>query len=345
MSFLQQSVELESPRWQALQPWVAALLSDAQKLPRTALPLESATREGVLPWLAHSLHDAGRLQGLGDQQPEIRKVLNHCAAVHLFGERELSRLAALSRDFDMGFVVFKGHAVARTLYAHPACRPTSDFDLLVAPGQVAAAQDWLKAAGYRPYDPYYGTLWLASQVWVPETAASLAGSLDLHWDVSSRMYFRHRVSIDALIRDAPRVPCGETEIRVPCPIDNLVIACIHLAAMDPGITVDLRWLLDIRLLMAEIAPLKIDNLVERAREWHAAEACLVFGEAAGRLDDSPVVQPVLEALRAAASPRRMAEYDRTLRSRGYDLWRYWLRLGAREKVGLVGDAVRKVFRR
>jgi hypothetical protein len=296
----------------------------------------------VLPWLAHTLHEAGQL---GEQQAEVRKILNECAALHLFGEHELARLAERARYFGVDFVAFKGHAVARTIYGHPACRPTSDFDVLVAPGDVIAAQALIKESGYRPYGAYYGTLWLASQVWVPESGGALQGSLDLHWDVTNRMYFRHRVSIKNLVRDARRVPCGDTELRVPCPVDNLVIACIHLAAMDPGITVDLRWLLDIRLLLAEIAGSEIDALVERAREWHAVEACLVFGEAAAGLDDDPAVQPVLEALRATASAQRMAEYDRTLRSRGYDLWRYWLRLGAREKVELVGAFARKVLKR
>ena len=107
----------------------------------------------------------------------------------------------------------------------------------------------------------------------------------------------------------------------------------------------MRWLLDIRLLLAEIAHTEIDDLVERAREWHAVEACLVFGEAAARLDDAPALQPALEALRAATSEKRMAEYDRTIRSRGFDLWSYWRRLPLKGKAMLPIEAARRMVRR
>ena len=54
---------------------------------------------------------------------------------------------------------------------------------------------------------------------------------------------------------------------------------------------------------------------------------------------------VLGALQAASSDMRMADYDRTLRSRGYDLRRYWSRLPMRGKLGLLAEGVKRgVFR-
>ena len=83
----------------------------------------------------------------------------------------------------------------------------------------------------------------------------------------------------------------------------------------------------------------------RAAQLRAVEACLVFGEAAAGLDDSEQMAPVLEALRGAAKPKLMAEYDRTLGSRRWDLWGYWRRLKGKEKLGFFGDFLRKIRRR
>lgn len=342
MSYLQQEIELDQERWAVVRPWVAALLPVNASIPSREFPLDDAKLEGVLPWLAYRLYEAGLLVDLGKQQADLQKVLKQYAASHMFDEMQLERLASLAGDAGVDFLAFKGHAVARTLYSNPACRPTSDFDVLVAPGQVTAAQSWLESAGYRAYDPYYGNHWLASQTWIPVQQGGFSSSVDLHWDISNRMYFRQRVDIAQLIRNAQRVPCGEAEIRVPGLIDNCIIACIHLAAMDPGMPLDLRWLLDIRLLMAAIPEDRVGELLERADQWRGVEACLVFGEAAAKLDDSDAMEPVLEGLRGAGSAKRMREYDHTLRSRGYDLWCYWGRLPGKEKAAFFGDLFCKI---
>jgi len=345
VGYLQHPVETNPERWSLVQPWVAASLAERPALPDGRLPLEAATQEGVLPWLAYRLHEAGLLGRLGEPEGAVRAVLSRCAAQHMFSETGLERLLAEAERSGVDFVAIKGHAVGRTLYPSLACRPTTDFDLLVAPDQAQRARDLLKELGYQPFNRFIGRYWLASQTWFHADGEQVRYAVDLHWDITNRMYFRHRADLAQLVQQAPRVACGDQAIRVTDTADSLIVACVHLAAFDPGLTVQMRWLLDIRLLLGALPASAIAGFVARAAEWCAVEACLVFGEAAARLDDAPGLHAVLEALRSAASRERMAEYDRTLRSRGYDLWRYWLRLGGRQKVGLVGDALRKALKR
>jgi hypothetical protein len=345
MSYLQQKVEINRGRWARVQPWVAALLSEHPAPPAGSFPLAEAEQEGVLPWLAYRMHEAGMLQGLGEQEAAVREVLNRCAVQHMLSERELERLLGIAETTGIEFVAIKGHAVGRTLYPHPACRPTSDLDLLVSPEQVEAAQALLREAGYRPLNRYIGHGWLASQSWLYGTETRARHSVDLHWDITNRMYFRHRVNPVDLIQASPRVPCGNRSFQVTNLFDSTAIACVHIAAFKPGLLVQLRWLLDVRLLLAAIPGEEIPAFIERMADWRAVEACRVFGEAAAKLDDSPALGPVLRALRNAASEERMAEYDRTLRSRSYDLWRYWLRLPASGKVSLIGEGMKRGFRR
>jgi hypothetical protein len=64
--------------------------------------------------------------------------------------------------------------------------------------------------------------------------------VDLHWDYSNRMYFRNRLGFAEIWAKSREVACGGAMLRVPCPVDDLVLACVHLAAFDPGVHV--RWI-------------------------------------------------------------------------------------------------------
>jgi hypothetical protein len=345
MAFLRQPVEINAPRWAAVQPWMAALLAARPALPAGEFPLAEAEQEGVLPWLAWRLHEAGLLGAIGEAEGAARAVLNRCAAWLMFGEQEIERLLDVADRAGVELVAIKGHAVGRTLYPGAPCRPTGDFDFLVAPGQAQAARDMMAREGYRQYHWYIGHYWLASLSFHCIEDGLSKHAMDLHWDITNRMYFRERIDLAAVVHRALEVPCGSRTIRVTDLIDSTIIACVHLAAFPPGTPVQMRWLLDVRLLLEALSADEIALLIERAAGWAAVEACLVFGEAAARLDDAPALQPALEALRAATSEKRMAEYDRTIRSRGFDLWSYWRRLPLKGKAMLPIEAARRMVRR
>lgn len=311
------------------------------RLPAGALPVEEADAAGVLPWLGWRLQESGALAALAaDQQEQLRNALRRWSLMHLDSEAELERLARSASQRGLRFIAFKGHSVARTLYPNPACRPTSDFDLLIDPDQVAAAQAWLTEMGYSPTQHFVGTQWLGAQNWALGAAGKARFHADLHWDYSNRMYFRNRLPFASLWAASREVTCGETSLRVPCPADDLVLASVHLAAFKPGGLVRLVWLLDIYLLMAALGKAGVPVLLEHAGQARAVEACLRFGEQAAALGDRPVVEPVLKALAGAASDRRRSAYERTRRSRAIELGGYWLRLPAAGKVAFFGDMLR-----
>ena len=329
------------PPQDALHAWVAACLADQLHLPDVDLPMQAAADQGVLPWLGWRLHEAGLLPELADaEQEDLRHSLRRWALMHLDCEAELERLAQSAAELGIRFLAFKGHSVARTLYPHPACRPTSDFDLLIDPEQVEPAREWIAGLGYTPLQAFVGTVWLGAQSWASAAAGNARFHADLHWDYSNRMYFRRRLPFATIWAESLAVPCGATTLRVPCPADDLVLACVHLAAHDPGMPVLQRWLLDIRLLMGAVNGPELPLLLERARRAHAVEACLAYGEQAAELGEPEALAPVLSALRAEASPRRWRGYQRTLRWRGWDLACYWARLPIRQKAGFFGDMVR-----
>jgi len=340
-----------------LSRWIAACLEEKLVPPSGDLPVEAAEAEGVLPWLAYRLHEAGVLSALSPAEQEaLRHAMRQCSLVHLDSEAELERLANSAAQRGLRLLAFKGHSVARTLYPHPACRPTSDFDLLIDPVQVALGRQWISELGYSPLQPFVGTLWLGAQSWASRGAADAAAHghvnspfgthrhgrfhSDLHWDYSNRMYFRHRLGFAAIWAAARELPCGSAVLHLPCPVDDLILACVHLAAFDRGLHVRLIWLVDIYLLMARLNAQDIGQLLQRAAAAHALEACLACGEWAAQLGDAQKLQAVLQALRGTASPRRQRAYHRTLRWRAWDLACYWGRLEDGGKLRLFSDMLR-----
>ena len=343
MTYLSKKRSNEGAFDKDLQSWIKACISNQFRPTDQDFPQTQSESEGLLPWLAYRLHETGTLESLPTtQQDELRQGLRHSSLLHLDCEGELKRLSHSAAEDGIRLLTFKGHAVARTLYPHPACRVTSDFDFLVDPLQLDGIRSWLADSEYAPTNPFAGTIWLGAQNWAREIGGVTRFHSDIHWDYTSRMYFRQRLSFDDIWDRSVEVPCGDFMLRVPCPVDNLVLACVHLAAFDPGLHVRLIWLLDIYLLMASLDDSDVAFLLERAEKAHALEACLVFGERAEELGDADALGAVLSGLRKVASKRRMRAYDRTLRWRGWDLACYWARLGVKEKVLFFGDMVRWV---
>jgi len=327
-------------RAKGVLPWIRASLTGNGHWPAD-LDSILAADEGVLPWLSYALQNSGQLEVLiPEMQQKMKASLRQTNMLHLASEGEMQRLASIAEARGIRLMAFKGHAVARTLYPHAACRTTSDFDFLVDAGQLAELQNWLSDAGYLPTDPFAGTVWLGARNWVLGPGGTARFHADIHWDYTSRMYFRRRLGFEEIWAESAAVPCGNKLLRVPCPADNLVIACVHLAAFDPGLRVRLIWLLDIHLLMREMEGSSIPFFLERAQKARAVEACLVFGDMAAELGDRAEVAHVLDALKEIADEGRWRFYQRTLRHRALDLGAYWWRLPVGDKARFFGDMVR-----
>jgi hypothetical protein len=343
MTYLSKKRSFEVAVDKDLQSWIKACISNKSRPADQDFPQTLFESEGLLPWLAYRLHESGALESLPTvQQEDLRLSLRRWSLMHLDCESELEKVILSAETPGIRFLAFKGHSVSRTLYPNPACRPTSDFDLLIDPGQVKEARAWLADMSYSPLQNYVGTVWLGAQSWSSSEDSGGRFHVDLHWDYSNRMYFRHRLGFEDIWDGSLKVPCGDSMLRVPCRVDDLILACVHLAAFDPGLHIRLIWLLDIYLLMAALSEPDLSDLLERAQAARAVEACLVFGERAAELGETEKVRPVLEALAAVASEQRMKFYDWTLRSRAFDLGAYWLRLPLKEKAVFFGDLIRWV---
>jgi hypothetical protein len=325
-------------RWlieQAQRHAVASLLyvslqSDARDLPRAQAALETlraSHRQAAFRALRHAA--------------ELRQVLDALASV------------------DVCPVVYKGAALAHTLYPSPACRLMGDIDLWVTHEEMPKAISALTALGYRMHEKAHRPHAMTQQT--DGEVQMLAGRpgqglVELHWGVFPGEWIARTTAVDrAGVRS--RLVTGQLVGRpayLLAPEDALIQLVIHISINQQMTRNALRSLADIALSMQQ--PLDWTLIGERASAWRVATATgltleltrRLFGlsalpEAAQRLVPQGVQrfalerfvspQTILDGRRLSADARRflylLSVTDRardSLRLVGHTLWphRDWL---------------------
>ncbi len=197
------------------------------------------------------------------------------------GDAELhqSELAAVLRALDLQCitpVLFKGAALAFTVYPDPACRPMGDLDLWVTDAEMPKAQAALEAIGYqfaaksdRPpalMRMYMGEVALHGRR--PGT-----GLVELHWGVFPGEWLRRTAAID---EDAVRarvqpVRVADQPAWILAAEDSIIQLAVHFAVNHQLAYPWLRGLVDVTLL-ARHQPIDWNLIVARARAWRVATA-------------------------------------------------------------------------
>lgn len=249
------------------------LLPHLLRLPGTAAPVPwpsapedgdalvaSLERHGLAPLAHHRLHDAD-VPGLTSGQRDRLAAARHGAAAS-----SLSHLQAL-KLLDDGFhersvrvLVLKGRSLAQAAWPDPSLRPSCDVDLLVAPDDLAAAEDVFRSCGWEP-SPEGRNKWRAAPKapGLPpldvSTSPRAEGARNPTW----------RPALEGLLSSAT-VMDGFRSLRALAPEHALVHGAVH--AMDHA-AARFVWLLDLAFLVertADLTPRALDHAVEaRAR--------------------------------------------------------------------------------
>lgn len=208
-------------------------------------------------------------------------------------------------------ILLKGAHLATTVYAEPALRPMSDFDLLVRAAELATAERALHAAGY-----------------TSERADSIADSctdahhlyplvqegkytIELHWTLTPPA-FGIRVDLDGVWSRAQSVCIGDEAALVLAPEDALLHVCLHavlLHLFEHG----LRPLLDVAALLDRYgATLDWAAVVARARAWGIERAVALVLDVARREAGAAVPDHVLQQLQPGGVPATVVQTARAM---------------------------------
>ena len=271
--------------------------------------------------------------------PVVRTALGDASraavARELLVQQELRRVLDALAARAVHPVLFKGTALAYTLYPHPSLRSRSDTDLLIRQTDTNTVQEALSALRYTPSLLCDGELLFRQFEWARDDEFGVSHALDFHWAISTQSAFAGVLTYDEISARAVAAPALGASARVPATVDALLLALIH-PVMHHQNQQRLLWAYDVHLLALALGLRGFQELVSQATEKRIAAVCAHglrvaqdwFGTAVPRgILDQLAAAPLSEQPTAAyLTPERSWASETAANLRGLPRWRDRLRL-------------------
>ena len=201
----------------------------------------------------------------------IRHAFLQCRAQALRIQKQLSEISDAFSEKGIDFLVWKGPALATTIYPDPALRPSGDIDILIRPADFDRARSLLEKLGYKSEEKWFEALkeYGFSEDFIPKEHRKGYCSIDLHWKIHPYAGAKGNLDEERLFQRAVQVAPGPRSFKTLCPVDALIIAAIHMILRHPH-ECRLIWLLDITLLAEKLTvPDDWKELQELSVAWGA----------------------------------------------------------------------------
>lgn len=286
------------------------------------------------------IHRALAADGLGWPGDVIGRIADQARAqvgVEMARTRETIRALEALAAAGVPALVFKGTALAHTVYPHPSLRPRNDTDLLVRPADRDSARTALEGAGYTAVNYCDGEVLFRQYELQREDTLGVVHALDVHWGLSTQALFADLFDFDELEAGSVPVPALGDHARALGLVHALLWACVH-PAMHHRNQERLIWVYDVHLLTARLSRSDWQRFADSAIAKSVAAICRhAFQRAVDRLG-TPVPGDVLLRLDAAAARREpSAGYLETGRRWGDELKSSLRALRWRDRLRLVRE--------
>lgn len=162
-------------------------------------------------------------------------------------------------------ILFKGSALAYTLYAKPWHRPRSDSDILINPNQRKAFEDVFKQLGYKKQFAIEGNYVSYQHTFSKHLAGQSAINIDLHWRINNRQILAKSFNVSELIDHGQLLNELSPKIKTPSHVDSILISSLHRLGHHQH-EERLTWLYDIHLLAASLSQAEWQHLLEKAQQ-------------------------------------------------------------------------------
>lgn len=263
--------------------------------------------------------DRGRLKRLSplllralrrEETPADRELLTVLRTAHLREElrarayrRILRSVLRAMGDREIPFLLLGGAVLGETVYPEPLYRHSHDIDLLIRPGDRAAAAGALAGAGFAADedDPFTD----------PDEDVHLHRS-GLPVRLHARLFRspHHRVGREGLWRRRRRLDVAGERVHGPSPADALLHVLGH-AALDPA-GASLLWACDARLITEAASDLDWDRLVGQAAASRLSVPVALMLEYLSSELEAPVPRDALDRLASKARSAGRLERDLAL---------------------------------
>jgi hypothetical protein len=181
-------------------------------------------------------------------------------------------------------VLFKGTALAYTLYPEGTLRSRGDTDFIIPPRTQTLVADTLSALGFERGNAVSGESISYQESFTRTEPAGDAHTLDVHWRINNSELLSRLFSHAELLQHAQAVPALGPDALAAGKVHALLLACMHRATHKHNpYYVDgvayysgdrLIWLYDIHLLSDSFSQQDWDELVQMAQEKGLCATCL-----------------------------------------------------------------------
>lgn len=208
------------------------------------------------------------------------------------------------------YLLFKGTALAYSLYRNPVWRARVDTDVLIAESDSHKAIQVLRQMGFsRPELSGEGVVTQLEFHWLDEMQNLHA--VDLHWQFSNSPLISRHLGFNELARHAVSLERQGLPALIPSTTDALLVACVHRAmhqqetedqeASSPGASERLIWIYDIDQLARRLSQPEWLQFVSAAVSLGVAHTCRRGLLLARTCLGTPVPDEVESMLQAAHS--------------------------------------------
>jgi hypothetical protein len=213
--------------------------------------------------------------------------------------RELVTVLRALEDTGATPLVFKGAALAHTHYAQSWRRPRLDADILIAPDSRPRVFTVLAGLGYERPLLISGDLVMYQAPFGRIDHLGVEHALDIHWRIVNPQVVSRAVTHAELVERSQMVLVDDHPMRVPSPVDALLIACLH-RVHHPDFEQPC-WIEDIHLLASRLEPSEWQAFTTRAANRSIRAICLQGLQRAGELFQTALPLDVITTLSEGSS--------------------------------------------
>lgn len=226
-------------------------------------------------------------------------------------------------------VLFKGSALAYSLYPQPWLRPRTDSDILIEQSDLAQFEQIFNKLGYQKLFAIEGKHISYQSTFSKHLAGKSAINIDLHWRINNRQILAQCFSVDQLLESNSQLNSLSKNINIPSTVDSLLIASLHRLGHHLN-DERLTWLYDIHLIASDLSNDDWQAVIKKSEQKQLAAITLdaltlchtLF---ATELDKNALVQ--LQTLSLNKEPSQL------FLQRDLPEWRYfWHDLSAMESL-------------
>ncbi len=264
---------------------------------------------GLAPYAFHRLskmHLIGRVAA--EQRATLRLAYYFEVGQMLAREQELRRVLVALAAAEITPILFKGAALAYTVFPAPACRPMGDLDLWLTAEEMPRGQAALEALGYRQHikekrPPAFQERHLGE---IQMIGAHPNILVELHWSVFAGVWSDRVAAVDHAAMRARAVPvtvAGQPALALASE-DAIIQLAVHLAVNHQMAAPGVRGLLDMALL-ARTHPVDWAVVADRARTWRVGTAVWLVLQLTAELFGLTEAAPAVARLAPAPMRRHL----------------------------------------